>query len=408
MSTVDTQIWILDGDLNRITRILTPYPLDSQGTILRFSKELDDFGQCTVRVSAYDAVLTQFGDIVVPHKNWIQISRAGTVIWQGAIIENTKRTSEYIEIVAAEPLWYLSKILINRSSTDPTGAGQAGIYRVFNSGTMATAVTAFMNETITNFKNKDSNHPLSNLTLGTITNPNYPSNMTDGNNPPKTLKGAWSFGNGTAAPELQYDFTPVLTVLQDFGIYSYSDFYMTNGLVFNFVPFKGNNLTKQVNFFWGGNQNLATNIVDYNIPRLGQRMYNSLWGIATDPNGNVLHYNSTDQSSITTYGYIEGVAAYADVKDQATLNARLEAELPLISAPDTSAISITLNERADYTLGMYDVGDIVSINIQNRGVSFSDVRRIVGITVSLNGTGRETTTVQTNKPLPSQVQSLGA
>lgn len=403
-----TEIWILDGQLNRITKVQSPYPLDAGGTILKYSKELDEYGQLSMRISAYDKVLTQLGDIVAPHKNWVQVVKDGTTIWQGAIIDNPKRTKEYIEILAAEPLWYLSKILVNRSSPDPTGAGQNGIYRVFNSGTMAAAVTAIINETITNFQTKSAGHPLASMTLGTVTNPNYPANMTDGNNPPNQLTGAWNFGNGITAPELQYDFTPILTILKDFGIYSYSDFYLDNSLVFNFVPFKGRNLTNLVTFQYGGPNNPTTNIIDYNVPRSGQRMYNSLWGIATDPNGNVLNYDSTDQTSIGTYGVIEGVAAFADVKDQATLNARLEAELPLISSPNLSSMTVTLNEKAAYPLGLYDVGDIVNFNIQNKGVRFSDAWRIVGITVTLNGTGRETTTVQSNKPLPSQVASLGA
>lgn len=401
------EIQILDSDLNLITKLLAPYPLDKSGTILKYSKELDDFGTCTFRISAYDTTLTQFGDIFVPHKNWIRVVRGGITVWQGAIIQTTRRTKDFIESVAAEPLWYLSKVLVQRSSNDPATGIADNIYRIFNSGGMDAAVTAIMNETIATFQTNDGGHALAGLTLGTIQNPNYPPNTTDGNNPAKALSGPWAFGNGTSAPQLQYDFQSILYIIKAFGIYTYADYEITDNLVFNFVTFKGNNLTDKVSFNWGGGNNEPSNIVDYNIPRFGQRMYNDLYGVATDPNGVVLHFDQTDSASISTYGLIQGVAAYTDIKDQATLNARVAAELPLISTPDDTAITVTLNEKG-YPLGYYDVGDIVNINIQNKAVSFSDMRRIVGYTVLLNGTGREMTTVQTNKPLPGQVASLGS
>lgn len=401
---VVTEVWICDSSLNRITRITNPYPL-AGGMIVRYSKELDEYGQCTFRVSAYDTTLKTYGDILVPHKNWIKIIRNGAVIWQGAIIENTKRTSQFIECVAAEPLWYLNKILINRSSIDPSNGKADNIYRIFNSGTMAAAVTAIMNETITTLSN--SGHALATMTLGTVTNPNYPPNITDANNPPRALTGPWSFGNGVNAPQLTFDFHTVLYVLKSFGVYTFADFYLDPSLVFNFVPFKGNNLTQSVTFNWNGPKSPSSNIIDYNLPRLGQRMANDLWGIATDPTGLVLNYQGTDQTSIGTYGDIAAVAAYSDIKDQATLFARIGAEMPLISQPDNAAMTFTLNEKG-YPLGFFDVGDIVSINIQNNAVSFQDMRRVVGYTVTVHNTGREFTSVQTNKVQPWQFASLGS
>lgn len=406
-NTTQTQVYICDAALHRLTKVTSLFPLDGHGDILRYTKELDSFGQATFRVSSYDNLLDSFGDILVPHKNWVQIVRGGTVIWQGAIIDNTKRTKDYIECVAAEPIWYLGKVLVNRTSLDPATGDMDGLYRIFNSGTMASAVTTIINETITTFQGSDAGHALANMTLGTVENPNYPPNMTDGSSPPKQLAGAWSFGDGISAPQLQFDFQPILYILKSFGTYAYADFYIDNSLVFNFVKFKGNNLTNKVTFNWNGPSSPASNVTDYNLPRLGQRMANSLYGVATDVNGNVLHYNQSDQPSITTYGVIEGVAAYTDVKDQATLNARIQAEIPLISAPDNSPVSVVLNEKG-YPLGQYDVGDIVNINIQNRSIDFTDSRRVVGYSVSVHNTGREITTVQTNKVLPFQFQSLGS
>jgi hypothetical protein len=331
----------------------------------------------------------------------VRIKRNGQTVWQGAIIENTKRNREYIEVVAAEYEWYLSKMLVNRSSNNPAALGAAdGIYRIFNSGGMDTAVTAIMNETIANIKGANSAHVLSNMTLGIIENPNYPPNMTDVNG--NILSGAWTFSTNL---QLTYDFNTVLYVLQSFGVYTYADFYIDNNLVFNFKQFVGNDRRYDVNFKFS---KLNSNIIDYNLPRLGQRMVNHLWGVATDTNGVILNYDKADQASITKYGVMEGVAAYADIKDQGVLDARTEAELPLISVPDETNAIVVLNETAAYPLGNWDIGDIVNIRVTNNGIDFNEVRRIVGVTVQVNETGREMTTVQSNLPLPWQYGSTGS
>jgi hypothetical protein len=404
---VNYQIEILDSSLNKIGEVIAPKPLDKSGTILRYSKELSDFGQCTFRVSAYDPILTQYGDIFKPHQYHIRIRRNTAIVWQGAIIQNSRRTKDFIEIVAAEYLFYLDKVLVKRSSNNPVTNQADSIFRIFNSGTMAAAVTAIINETVTTIKTTtNGNAILANMTLGTIENPNYPPNMSD--NTGAKLSGAWSF---TSNLQLSYDFHSILYVLKSFGVYAYADFYIDSSLVFNFKKFVGNDHHYDVNFSFNkksGNHPSIGNILDYNLPRFGERMVNQLWGIATDTNGKVLNDPESDQASISTYGLMESVAAYADVKDPGILKARTSAELNLISTPDESNVMVVLNETAAYPLGLWDIGDLVTINILNQSVSFNDVRRIVGVTVVVNDTGRETTTVQTNKPQPWQYGSSGS
>jgi len=385
-----TKIEILDKDRNKLAEVLTPYPLDKGENILRYSKELSDYGSCKFRISSFDPLLTQYGDIIQPHKNHIRIKRNGVTVWQGAIVDNSKRTKDYIEIVAVEYLFYLGRKLVHRTSPDVNGT--ANIYRTFDSGTMAAAVTAMINETITDWA---ASHTLKGLTVGTMENPNYPPNTMDSNK--NKLTGPWAFSKTLM---LQYDFHTVLYILKAFGIYTYADFYIDNNLVFNFKKFVGNDKHYDVNFTYGP----QGNIYDYNLPRFGQRMVNHLTGIATDTNGVVLHYDQSDETSKSNYGLMEGVAAYSDVKQQNILNARTQAELPLISSPDETNVSVVLNERG-FPLGLYDIGDIVTIKVKNRSVNFSDIRRIVGISVTLHSTGREMTVVQTNKPLPGQFKA---
>lgn len=388
-----TRIEILDSNLNLITWIKSPMPINTSGTILRYSKELSDHGTCVFRVSSYDNLFTDLGDILKPHTNHIRIVRDMVTVWQGAIVDNPRRTKDYVEVKAVEYIWYLGKILINRSSNNPATNTADGIYRIFSSGTMAAAVTALLNETITRFAS--SNHALASLSVGTIENPNYPPNMADANG--NKLSGAWSFGNGITAPMLTFDFHSLLYVLKSFGAYSYADFNIDSSLKFNFKKFLGNDHHYDVNFVWGAHGNT----VDFNVSRLGERMVNDMWGIASDTNGKILHVEQSDQASIKTNGILEQAAAYSDVKDQTLLNARIQAELILVSTPDSSADSFLLSEKV-YPLGVYDIGDIITAKVDHTAIQYSQIKRIVGISVQLHSTGRELTSVQLNTPLAWQ------
>lgn len=394
-----------NGSPQLVAKVLNPYPLNASGDILQFTKELSDFGQAKFRVSAYDDIFDQYGDIFVPHEYHINIRRNGTIVWQGAIVDDPKRTKDYWQIQCAEYEFYLLKVMVQRTSNDPATGTADGIFRIFNSGTMSAAVTAIINETIATLnQSTNKNSTLAGLSLGTIENPNFPPNMTDATG--KALTGAWVFSNTL---QLQFDFQSILYVLKSFGNLAYADFQVNSDLSFDFKKFIGNDRHYDVNFVFNKSGDFAqSNIIDYNLPRFGQRMVNKLWGIATDTTGKVLNSPQSDESSITTSGLMEGVAAYADVNDSGILRARTAAELPLVSSPDPNSVNIVLDETAAYPLGVWDIGDIVSLNIKNKGINFSDSRRVVGVSVNVHNTGREITTVQTNKVLPWQYGSINS
>jgi len=390
----NTHIYILDKGLTIVAELKSLKPLDNNGNVLIYSKELSDFGKCTFRISAYDDILDTVGDIFTPHQYHVRIVRGGYTVWQGAIVDNPHRNKEYLDITAYEYEYYLSKKLVHRTSPDINGT--ANIYRTFSSGSMSDAVTAIMNETIADYHN--STHILKNMTLGTVQNPNFPPGMTSGFFG-QALTGPWAFGDESQAhpgPQLQFDFHSILYVLKAFGIYSYGDFTIDQNLQFTFQSFLGKDHSSLV--FSYGDQG---NIVDYNLPRLGERMVNDLWGIATDINGVILSVHQSDSASQSTYGEMEDVAAYSDVKTQGTLRERVNVELPLLSVPDETNAIVYLNETG-YPLGQYDIGDLITIKVKNKGVNFNSKRRIVGITVIVNGTGREEIALQTNVPQPWQ------
>jgi len=387
MAHARTVVEILNSSLLKVAEIKNLYPINRKGMVVRYSKELSDYGLCIFRVSTKDPVLAQFGDILKPHAYHVRIRRAQEVVWQGAIVDNTSRNKNYIEVQAAEYLFYLDKVLIRRDVDKPETDEDESNFKVYNTGTMAAAVQSLITNAIADL---GASHPLNALTVGSIENPNYPNNFIDGNSQP--LTGAWNFSDNVT---LTFDYHSVLYVLKTFGIYSTSDFELTEDLVFNFKNLIGQRVSG-ITFTY---KRIGTNIVDYDIPRYGRRQVNHLIGISADNQGKILHDFEAGRvsDSINTYGLLQEARAYSDVKDRNSLAARLNEEVRLVSEPEESPINITLNENA-YPLGQYGLGDIIWVDIQDHIISYKKERRIVGITVNLHETGREQVTIQTNRP----------
>lgn len=379
---------VLDKSGDKQAEIKNLYPLNEQGDVIRYSKELSDWGEATIRISTKDPFLTEQGDIIVPHKYQLQIKRKGSVVWRGGIIENSERNRNYIEVKAAQYLFYLDKVLIRRDTEVTSGDGKKH-YKVYDSGTMKSAVQTLISNAASDF---GSNHILGNMSAGTVENPTFPDNFTDANGDP--LTGGWTFSDNLA---VQFDYHSALYVLSAFGIYSKADFELTDDLEFNFKKRIGT--TRDDIIF---EYSTRGNIVDYNIPRLGKRMANDLTGIAATDEGVILHSNKRDEASIKEYGLLQEPAAYADVKNKNLLNVRLSEELRFISNPEYSPINIILNERG-IPFSQYDIGDIVRVKVKDHNIDYDNYRQIVGATVTVHNTGRELVTVQTNRPRPEQL-----
>jgi hypothetical protein len=393
MTRIETVVEILDRSLDKIAEAKALYPINEQGTVLRYSKELSDFGTCVFRLRPQDPIFEQYGDIIEPHKYHIRIKRGGVYVWQGAIVDNPRRTHNFIEVKAAEYEFYFGKKLIKRTSAVSYGSTapseDIGLhFRIFSSGTMATAITDIVTEARDAF---GADHVLGSMEIGTIENPDYPKNASTSSG--AMLTGEWNFSSDLV---LQYDYQSVLYALKAFGIYSNADFrvyYDSDGILkFEFKKFMGNKNNGLVLTY--GPQG---NVVDYDIPRLGSRMSNTLVGISTDPRGVILHAEKSDSASVQDYGLLEEPAAFADVKDKNGLNSRLAEQLRLTGRPDAAPLNFLLNEKS-YPLGRFDLGDIVTGRIIDGAINYKAPRRIAGYTVSLHNTGRELVTVQTNRP----------
>lgn len=389
-----TVVEILDSTLGKIAEVRSLVPLNKNGMVLRYSDEMSDYGFCTFRISVHDPLFTKYGDIVVPHRYHVRIKRAGITVWQGAIVDNLQRNKYFVEIKAAQYEFYLDHVLINRTSAVGYGEVAPVIdigkhYRIFSSGTMASAVSTLITEAVAAL---GSSHLMSTMAPGAIVNPNYPLGYTAADGTP--LTGAWNFSSQVV---LQFDYQSVLYALKAFGIYSSSDFRLNADLTFDFNPFLGNK-NPQLSFEYG----TRGNIVNYNAPRLGSHMVNDYFGIATSPDGTVLHTEKTDETSKGFYGLMQGAIAFADIKDQNALSARLSEDLFLVKDPKDSPLNLTIDENG-YPLGQYGIGDLVNVKIKDGAINYSAVKRIVGWTVNLHNTGREITTLQTNNPKPQDL-----
>lgn len=387
MSQTKTYVEILNQSLAKVAELRNLYPINEQGMVLRYSDELSDYGTCLFRIATKDPVLTQYGDILIPHKYHIRIMRGKTKVWQGAITDNTERNKNYIEVRGSQYEFYLDKMLVRRDTTAPADADTSTDswknYRTFSTGTMASAVQTIIQNAATDF---GSEHILGAMTVGDIENPDYPDGFTDSGG--LALTGAWNF---TDFITLRFDYHSVQYVFSAFGMYTNADYEIDGNLAVNFKKFLGNKQSG-ITFEYG----TFGNIVDYNLPRLGGRMVNSLWGIGADEDGTILHANTRDESSIQEYGLLQGADAFADVKTQNELKKRMSESLQYTKTPEDSPVNVLLNEKS-YPLGQFGIGDIVTIKVTDHNIDFNKPRRVVGITVNLHSTGREMITVQTNK-----------
>lgn len=383
MPSPQYKIEILSKTGSFITPIQVLAPINAAGDTMSLTFRLSNWGQLKFRVATKDPLFTTVGDVLQPYNYHVRVKRAGSVIWQGVIIKNPTRNNRYVEVVAYSYLFLFSKVLIRHDASVTTGDGLDN-YRTFNTGLMSDAVNSIVTQARDDVQGTNI---LSNLTIGTIENPNYPSGYSkpDGT----ALTGTWNFSSDLA---LQYDYRSSFYVIGSMALYTACDFELTKDLVFNYEQFLGNkNQTKTFTYGPFGN------VLSYDAPLDGEAMANVLTGVASDYGNQLLHVEQSDQSAVALYGRVQDVSAYSDVKNINALKSRMNEELRLVSSPD-SEIHLELNQRAP-ELGEYSIGDVITVDINDYVVKYrNQPRRIVGINIRISNTGMEHVTLITNKP----------
>lgn len=384
----DYKVYILNANRERIARLKNLVVFDTEGNILKYAKQLSNYGYCKFRIGRNDPVLAQHGNILQPYKYGVEVTRGGITVWIGMIVNNPHRKRNYIDVMAYGYLFRWKKLQVNHDPELKPGDGLDN-YRTFKSGTMAAAITATFNEGKTKAGGSDI---LASFTLGEITNPQFPDGFTkdDGS----TLAGDWTFSDDMT---LQFDYKSILYVWQTFGMYANCDMEITDDLKLNFKPYIG---TRQNNIVFRYGRN--GNILDYDVPLRGERTTNDLMGIAADLEGNVLHISQRDEASVADLGLLQDAEGFLDVKERNALKIRLSEEMRFRSTPDSS-INVLLNERA-HPVGKWGLGDTVTVKIGDPAniVVVDEARRITAYSIAVRNTGKEFVTVETNPERPDQ------
>ncbi len=376
------KVELLDKDRNPIALVSGFVPIDTSHNFLEYITKLSDYGSCRFRIPTRDKTWTTNGDIALSYANHVRVSRSGSTAWQGVMVNNPIRNSNYIEIQAYEYEYLLKRAIPRRDPADGNGAEN---YRNFKSGSMDSVLRTLVNEAVIDYP-----VTLGKLTVGTIVNPTFPTNFTDINN--AAIGGQpWQFSNNF---QTKFDYRSLYYMIDQLAIYAKCDWEVTKDLVLNFKPRIGADKPELLFEYakYGSIEN-------YNAPRSGENMANHLIGVAADNQYNILKEEATDQASITKYGKISDVVAYADVKNINLLRSRLAEELRLTSTPD-SELHATLNHNA-YPLGQYGIGDGVTLKVTNGIIQVNNLRKIVAIDVKVSDVGKETIRLVTNLPRPS-------
>lgn len=376
----DYKIYILNHARERVALVKNLVKIDERGNILKYAKQLSNFGFCRFRVGKDDPMWEQYGNIAKPWQFGVQVVRDRLVVWEGIIVNNPHRKRNYIDIEAKGYLIRYKKIQIKHDPEEKPGDGKDN-YRTFKTGQMNTAVSALFTEAAAAAGPADI---LAGYTLGQIDNPDFPGYFTKADK--TALTGSWVFSDDIT---VQFDYKSVFYAWQTFGVYSNADMEVTDQLVFNYKTRIGNPNSGLV-FRYGRNGN----VLDYDAPLQGERTVNDLMGIAADLEGNVLHINQRDEASVSEYGLLQDVEAYLDVKETNVLKVRLNEELRFVSTPD-SVINFVLNENA-YPIGQWGVGDTATFQVDDGIVQVDEVRRMTAYAVEVHNTGKELITVETN------------
>lgn len=373
---------ILDRSLNYKATVRSLPVLDNQKHFLEYGDVLSGIGKAKLRIGTKDPLLASEGNILTPFKYHVRIKRNGASVWQGVIVKNPRRNRNFIEVEARSYLYLLDRINIRHDPADGNGGEN---YRTFKSGTLAAAITTLLTEA-----KADMGAPLSNLTIGTIDNPNFPPDFKDATG--AALAGPWTFSNNF---QVKFDYRSVFYVIQMLATYGNFDFEVTKDMVFNFKSYIGNKQPQLV-FTYGEFGNLE----DYDAPLDGDQMANYLQGIAANTDNTILHADQSDPASINEYGKIMGVAAYGDVKNINLLNSRLRQEIAQVKTPDPE-LHLVPNDRA-YPFGQYGLGDTVTARLTDHIIVVDSPRRVVGTDVKVHLTGKEDIRLITNKPRDDQ------
>jgi len=349
---------ILDTSGNVVAIIKNLVPFDKSNNVLEYDDFLSNYGECRFRVKTADPVLSS--NFLEPYKYHIRIKKDRTVMWYGVIVNNTRRTHDFIEVEGRTLIFYFTKCEVKPSDLTT-------MTRVFKSGTMGTAIDTLFDEAVARGKS-----PISNFTVGTIQNP-YKLNTTT----------AYTFTN---TDFLELPFVSLMDVLTLCADITNSDFQVTTSKVFNFKRMIGS--FKDVSFKWGQ----YGNIRDYDLPVNGSDAFNVLDGLAVSTTGKLVRSHKVDTDSLNDRKRLWSVKVFDNANTQKIVDSLTTEELR-VKGDGTVFKTYSVNEDG-YRLSL---GDEFIVDIQDGIISERERRRLIGRSVKVNDTGFEDIMLITNR-----------
>jgi hypothetical protein len=286
------------------------------------------------------------------------------VVWAGVIVNNPHRNHEFIEVEARTYEYLFTKVQVTHT---------AGEYaRVFNSGTMSTAITTLFNE-----GKAVPSSPISTFTLGTVENPYYPWAKTT----------PWTF---TTVYKIDLDYYNLFQALCNFSDITNTDFHVTYDKVFDFKRVIGTD-RKDIALTYGRGGNVS----DYDAPLDGVNFTNDeIIACREQTTASIIQYSGMDTSTFPTYGRLWGRTLLGDELTQEELNSKgmfIHQHHNKIN----SQTSVVLNEKA-MPIGTYSLGDTISVKIVDGPISVNKSVRVVGWKCFITNNGTESVNIITN------------
>jgi len=356
------ELWVCNSSGAKIARVKNLVHLQKNSTnVLEFSDYLSSWGSLKFRVQTKDPIASQ--GYFDPYKYHVKLYRNQKLVWAGIIVNNPSRNHNFIEVEAYTYEWLFTRIPIATPSTDKE--------RVFNTGTMATAVTTVFNE-----GKAISSSPISTYTLGDIDNPNYPWNGQP-----------WNF---TDVYVMNFYYNDLFTVLSSFADVTNADFEVTPDKVFNFKSRIGSDRLDIVLKY-----GKSGNVDDYDSPLDGGGYTNDMLILSRNETGAaVIKNEQSSADQFPTYGRLWSTVSLDEEIAQDILNSKSK-NIYKASAELDNQVNMTLNDKA-LPIGTYQLGDRITVQIDDGPVQFNHVRRVVGWRVNVTDTMVERATIITN------------
>lgn len=321
---------------------------------ISFTRFLSSIGELTLTLPHDDPKFALLTGI----SSYIKVVRNGTTVWRG-VYDYLRETAEVYTIFASTP-----ESLMKYYLTTPDNPTTSTI-RKFTGKKLGTEIA----QVLFNEAKAKANSLLANYTIGTVENPYVSGTSTE-------ITSDFEFDYHTL-----YD---VIDILKDSGG---ADFEIGLDKTFNFYRRKGADKPNVVfHFDIGDPSNITSYKRDVDFRELGNDIY--VFGVGVG--ANFLKGNTSDATSITTYGRKEKNLGMPKVLvDQDALDKLVADQIQTQKEPSQIISPSVITKGVGFFDG-WSIGDNIKLAIANGQTVVSVYKRVIGVHVAYTQAGAET------------------